>query len=55
MGIDISSKFLELHVIPQNQAASLPDDPEGISENGCSWPRTSMSPSSSWRPPAASS
>ena len=32
MGIDVSGKFLDLHVLPQNQAASLPNDPEGISE-----------------------
>ena len=30
MGIDVGGQFLDLHVLPQNQAARLPNDPQGI-------------------------
>ena len=30
IGIDVSSQFLDLHVLPQDQAVRLPNDAEGI-------------------------
>ena len=30
MGIDVGGQFLDLHALPQNQAARLPNDPQGI-------------------------
>ena len=30
MGIDVGGQFLDLYVLPQNQAARLPNDPQGI-------------------------
>ena len=32
MGIDVGGQFLDLHVLPHNQAARLPNDPQGIRE-----------------------